>query len=148
MEPTSPWIWYLALPGAILVVVIAASFILQGACALCNVEDLRFTKAVGLLFVLILANAPIGLVLFFLGQIVLSGWGWGKESVLTVFLVLGYPLHWLISGLVLFWPLHVSYLKGVLVSILNNVILVVASGIVGGLILVVLALVQLCTGSQ
>src|SRR5262249_24438423 len=144
MEPTSPWLWYLALPGAILVFVIAASFILQGACALCNVEDLRYAKAVGLLLILILANAPVIMALFFLGQGVQSGWGWGKESVLTVLLVLVYPLHWLISGLVLFWPLHVSYLKGVFVSILNNVILLVASCIVGGLILVVLALVQLC----
>jgi len=104
---------------------------------------LRYVKALGLLLLLIVANAPVGLFLFFVSQGVVSGLGWGKESVLATCLILGYPLHWLISGLVLFWPLHVSYLKGVLVSILQNVISLVVAGVAGGLILVVLALVQL-----
>ncbi len=148
MEQTSPLLWFLALPVGFLIVLVAGSIILQAACALCNIEDLRFIKALGLLLLLVAANAPVGLALFFLVQGAQTGWGWSKESVMTLSLVVGYPLYCLISGLVLFWPLHVSYLKGVLVSIFHNVILLVTTGIFGGLTLVVLALVQLCTGSQ
>jgi len=148
MEETSPLLLYLALPLGLLILVAGASLILQAACALCNIEDLRFIKALGLLLLLIAANAPIGLALYFLGQGVQGGWGWGKESVFALSLGLGYPLGCLISGLVLFWPLHVSYLKGVLVALLHNVILLVATCLIGGLILVILALVQLCTSSS
>lgn len=143
MEPTSPLLWLLAFPLGLLIAAAAGSFILQAACALCNIEDLRFFKALGLILILILANAPVGLVLFFLGQGVESGLGWGKESVLAISLGLGYPFHWLISGLVLFWPLHVSYWRGVLVSIMHNIISLVVAGVVGGLIMVVLAAMQL-----
>ncbi len=143
MDLSSPLLWLLALPLGLLIAVAAGTFILQAACALCNIEDLRFFKALGLVVLLIVANAPVGLVLFFVGQGAASGLGWGKESVLAIWLGLGYPLHWLISGLVLFWPLHVSYLKGVLVSIMHNIISLVAAGVVGGLIMVVLAAVQL-----
>jgi formate hydrogenlyase subunit 4 len=72
-----------------------------------------------------------------------SGLELRKDSVLTLFLLAGYPLLWLLSGLVLFWPLHVSYWKGVLVSIMHNIITVVVAGVVGGLALAVLAVIQL-----
>jgi hypothetical protein len=62
---------------------------------------------------------------------------------LALLVFVGCPLHWLLSGLVLFWPLHVSYWKGVLVSIMHNVITVVVTGVVGGLALAVLAVIQL-----
>ncbi len=140
---TSPLIWFLAFPLGLLIAVAVGSFILQAACALCNIEDLRFIKALGLLLLMIAANAPIGLFFFFTAQGVEGSLGWGKDSWLTVLLGLGYPLHWLISGLVLFWPLHVSYWKGVLVSIMHNVISLVVVGVGGGLILVVLAVAQL-----
>jgi hypothetical protein len=143
MDFESPLLWFLALPLGLLIAVAAGSFILQAACALCNIEDLRYVKALGLVLIMLLVNAPVGLVLYFAGQGAVSGWGWGKESVLTVLLSLGYPLHWLISGLVLFWPLHVSYLKGVLVAIMHNIISLIVAGVVGGLTLVVLATVQL-----
>jgi hypothetical protein len=140
---TSPLVWFLAVPLGLVIAVAAGSFLLQAACALCNIEDLRFLKVLGLMLLLILANAPIGLVLFFMSQGAVSGMGWDTDPVLAIGLGLGYPLHWLISGLVLFWPLHVSYLKGVLVSILHNVLSLVIAGVIGGLVLVVLAFVQL-----
>jgi len=143
MEQASPLVWFLAVPLGLVIAVAAGSFLLQAACALCNIEDLRFLKALGLMLLLILANAPIGLVLFFMSQGAISGKGWDADPVLAIGLGLGYPLHWLISGLVLFWPLHVSYLKGVLVSILHNVLSLVIAGVLGGVILVVLAFVQL-----
>jgi hypothetical protein len=104
---------------------------------------LRFIKAAGLMLLMMLANAPIGLGLFFLSQGATSGRGWDTDPVLAIGLGLGYPLHWMISGLVLFWPLRVSYLKGVLVSILHDVLSLVVVGVLGGLVLVVLAFVQL-----
>jgi hypothetical protein len=143
MVQASPLVWFLAVPLGLVIAVAAGSFLLQAACALCNIEDLRFLKALGLMLLLILANVPIGLVLFFMSQGAVSGMGWDTDPVLAIALGLGYPLHWLISGLVLFWPLHVSYLKGVLVSILHNVLSFVVAGVLGGLILVVLAFVQL-----
>jgi hypothetical protein len=143
MDQTSPLLLFLALPIGLLIAVAVGSLILQAACALCNIEDLRFVKALGLLMLLIVANAPVGLLLFFVGQGAVSGLGWEKDSVLAICLGMGYPLHWLISGLVLFWPLHVSYLKGVLVSILHNIISLVVAGVAGGLVLVGLAVVQL-----
>jgi hypothetical protein len=134
---------YLAVPLGLVIGVVVGAFILQAACALCNIEDLRYVKALGLLMLLIVANAPIVALIVFLGQGVGSGLEWGKDSVLSLLVLAGYPLHWLLSGLVLFWPLHVSYWRGVFVSIMHNVITVVVAGVVGGLALVVLAVVQL-----
>jgi hypothetical protein len=134
---------FLAIPLGLVIGVVVGAFILQAASALCNIEDVRYVKALGLLMLLIVANAPIVALIFFLGQGVVSGLGWGKDSVLTLLVFAGYPLHWLLSGLVLFWPLHVSYWRGVLVSIMHNVITVVVAGVLGGLALVVLAAVQL-----
>jgi hypothetical protein len=145
MELSTP-LFFVAIPLGILIGVIVGSFILQAACALCNIEDLRYVKALGLLMLLFVVNAPIVALIFFLGQGVISGLGWGRESVLAVLLIAGYPLHWLLSGLVLFWPLHVCYWKGVLVSIMQNIITVVVAGLVGGLALVVLAVIQLVSG--
>lgn len=143
MDFESPLLRFLVLPLGLLIAVAAGSFILQAACALCNIEDLRYVKALGLVLILLLVNAPVVLVLYIAGQGVMSGMGWGKESVLALALGLGYPLHWLISGLALFWPLHVGYWKGVLVSVMHNIISLVVGGVVGGLTLVVLATVQL-----
>jgi hypothetical protein len=134
---------FLAIPLGFVIGVVVGAFILQAACALCNIEDVRYVKALGLLMLLVVANAPIVALILFLGQGVVSGLGLRKDSVLTLFLLAGYPLHWLLSGLVLFWPLHVSYWKGVLVSIMHNVITVVVTGVVGGLALAVLAVIQL-----
>jgi hypothetical protein len=134
---------FLAIPLGLVVSVVLGAFILQAACALCNIEDVRYVKALGLLMLLIVANAPLVALILFLGQGVVSGLGLRKDSVLTLLVFAGYPLHWLLSGLVLFWPLHVSYWRGVLVSIMHNVITVVVAGVLGGLALVVLAVVQL-----
>jgi len=142
MELSTPLL-FVAIPLGLAVALVIGSFILQAACALCNIEELRYVKALGLLLLLILVNAPIAALIFFLGQGVISGLGGGKDSVLAVLLIAGYPLHWLLSGLVLFWPLHVAYWKGVLVSIMQNIITVVVAGLVGGLTLVVLAVIQL-----
>jgi hypothetical protein len=136
---------FLAIPLGLVISVVVGAFILQAACALCNIEDVRYVKALGLLMLLIVANAPLVALILFLGQGVVSGLGWGKESLLTLLLLAGYPLHWLLSGLVLFWPLHVSYWRGVLVSIMHNIITVVVAGVLGGLTLVVLAVVQLAS---
>src|SRR5262245_53101429 len=142
MEFSTPLL-FVAIPLGLAVALVIGSFVLQAASALCNIEDLRYVKALGLLMLLIVVNAPIVALIFFLGQGVISGLGGGKHSVLAVLLIAGYPLHWLLSGLVLFWPLHVGYWKGVLVSIMQNIITVVVAGLVGGLTLVVLAVIQL-----
>jgi hypothetical protein len=142
MELSSPLL-LVAIPLGLVISAVVGSFVLQAACALCNIEDVRYVKALGLLLLLIIANAPIVALVLFLGQGVVSGLGWGKESVLPLLVFAGYPLHWLLSGLVLFWPLHVSYWKGVFVSIMHNIITVVVACVVGGLALVVLAIVQL-----
>jgi hypothetical protein len=147
MDLSSPLTWFLAVPLAILIALVAGPFILQAACALCNIEDLGYFKALLLILLLVLINAPIGLGLFLAGQSLGSAGGWSKDALLGTALALGYPLHWLVSGLVLFWPLHVTYLKGVVVAIMHNVISLVVGGVLGGLILVGLALVQLCIGS-
>jgi len=143
MDFSSPLTWFLALPLAVLIAVIAGAFMLQAACALCNIEDLGYFKALLLIVLLIPVNAPIGLGIFFAGQYLVSSGAWSKDALLGTALALGYPLTWLVSGLVLFWPLHVSYLKAVLVAIMHNVISLVVGGVLGGLILVGLALVQL-----
>jgi hypothetical protein len=142
MELSTPLL-FVAIPLGILIGLIVGSFILQAACALCNIEDLRYLKALALLLLLIVVNAPIAALIFFLGQGVVSQFSGGKDSILAVLLLAGYPVHWFLSGLVLFWPLHVSYWKGVLVSIMQNIITVVVAGLVGGLTLVVLAVIQL-----
>ncbi|HEV2948801.1 MAG TPA: hypothetical protein VGX70_15620 [Gemmataceae bacterium] len=134
---------FLGIPLGLVISVVLGAFILQAACALCNIEDVRYMKALGLLMLLIIANAPIVALILFLGQGVVAGLGWGKDSVWSLLVLAGYPLHWLLSGLVLFWPLHVGYWKGVLVSIMQNIITVVVAGVVGGLALVVLAVAQL-----
>jgi hypothetical protein len=146
MEFSTPLL-SVAISLGIAVALVIGSFILQAACALCNIEDLRYVKALGLLMLLIVVNAPIVALIFFLGQGVTSGLGWGKDSVLAVLLIAGYPLHWLLSGLILFWPLHVSYWRGVLISIMHNIITAVVVGVVGGLALVVLAGVQLVSAA-
>lgn len=134
---------FVVVPLGLVISVVVGAFILQAACALCNIEDVRYVKALGLLMLLIVANAPLVALILFLGQGAVSGLGLRKDSVLTLLVFAGYPLHWLLSGLVLFWPLHVGYWKGVLVSIMHNIITVVVAGVVGGLVLVVLAVVQL-----
>jgi hypothetical protein len=147
MDLNSPLVWFLVLPLAGLIALVAGAFVLQAACALCNIEDLGFFKALVLVLVLTLANAPVVLGIFLISQFLSSGGDWNKNAVLGTVLGLGYPLHWLISGLILFWPLHVTYTKGVLVAILHNVISLVVAGVLGGLVLVALALVQLSVGS-
>jgi hypothetical protein len=143
MEATSLLLWILALPVAILIMLLVGSFVLQAACALCNVEDLRFFKALVLILVLILINAPLVIGIFFTSGFLASSLGWGKDAILGTSLALAYPLHWLISALVLFWPLHISFLKAVLIAIMQNVISLVLIGVLGGLIFVALALIQL-----
>jgi hypothetical protein len=144
MDFSSPLTWLLAVPLAVVIAVVVGAFLLQAACALCNIEDLAYFKALGLIVLLFLANAPIALGIYLTRQYLASAEGWSSNIVLGTALALGYPLSWLLSGLVLVWPLHVTYVKAVLVTIMHNIISLVVGGVLGGLILVGLALVQLC----
>ncbi len=83
---------------------------------------------------------PLGLVV---GIAVGSSLGVGKSTSMATAIVVGYPLSWAISGLILIWPLHVSYLKGLLVAFMHSVISLIVTGVLGGLVLVVLAFIQL-----
>jgi hypothetical protein len=71
---------FLAIPLGFVIGVVVGAFILQAACALCNIEDIRYVKALGLLMLLVVANAPIVALILFMGQGVVSGWGWGKTQ--------------------------------------------------------------------
>src|SRR5262245_32622001 len=122
MDFSSSLTWLLALPLAILIAVVAGAFMLQAACALCNIEDLGYFKALILILLLVLANGPMMLGILLAVQYLMSAGGWSKEALLETALALGYPLTWLVSGLILVWPLHVTYLKAVLVAIMHNVI--------------------------
>jgi hypothetical protein len=144
MELNTPLVWFVLLPLGVLIAVVLLPFILQAACALCNIEDLRYFKAFLLVLILTAVNAPILLGIFLAGQYLGSTEG-SKDALLGTFLALGYPLTWLVSGLVLVWPLHVSYLRSVLIVIMHNIIALVVGGVLGGLILVVFALIQLST---
>ena len=143
MDFSSPLTWLVAIPLTAVIAVVALAFMLQAACALCNIEDLGYFKALGLILLLILVNVPIGLGIYLAGEYLGSAGG-NKETILGTALALGYPLTWLVSGLILVWPLHVSYAKAVLVAIMHNIISLVGGGVLGGLILVVFALLQLC----
>jgi hypothetical protein len=147
MDLSSPLIWLLAVPLSLVIALVVGAFILQAACALANIEDLGYFKALALIVLLILANAPIALGIYLARQYLASAEGWSSNAVLGTALALGYPLTWLVSGLILVWPLHVGYARAVLVAIMHNIISLVVGGVLGGLILVGLALVQLSISS-
>ena len=142
MDAISP-LWFVALPIVLVIAFVLGAAILQAACALCNLQDLRFRKAVTLILLLLVINVPVGLGIGFLAASLGDKLGMGTELLLGCAILLGLVLSCVISGFILCLLLPISFLKGILVAILQGIISLVLAGVVGGLALVVLAFMQL-----
>jgi hypothetical protein len=136
-----PTLWLVAAPFVLVIGFILQALILQAACALCNVEDLRFRKAAALVLLQTVIDGPIILGFVYLAEYLGSQSGGvllvGALWVLDLFLI------WTISGFILCLLLRISFFKGLLVTVLQGIIFLVLAGVIGGLILVVLACMQL-----
>jgi hypothetical protein len=141
MDSLSP-LWFVAAPIGLVVGFILGGMILQAACALSNVQELRFRKAVTLVILLAVINVPIGLGIGFLASLA-NNVGMEKELLLGGSLVSGLVVICVVSGLILCLLLPVSFLRGILVAVMQGVISLVLAGVVAGLALVVLAVMQL-----
>ena len=142
MDTLSP-LWFVAIPIGLVIGFILGALILQAACALCNLEDLRFRKAVTLVLLLLVINVPIGLGIAFLAALLGNRIGMGKDVLLGGSLVVGLFLYCVVSGFILCLLLPIGFSKGILVALLQGIISLVLAGVVGGLALVVLAFMQL-----
>jgi hypothetical protein len=142
MDSLSP-LWFVAAPIGLVVGFILGGMILQAACALSNVQELRFQKAVTLVILLAVINVPIALGIGFLALSLANNVGMEKELLLGGSLVIGLLVICVVSGLILCLLLPVSFLRGILVAVMQGVISLVLAGVVGGLALVALAVMQL-----
>ncbi len=142
MDNLSP-LWFVAISIVLVVGFILGALILQAACALCNLEDLRFRKAVTLVLLLLVINVPVGLGIAFLAALLGDKIGMAKDVLLGSSLIIGLFLNCVVSGFILCLLLPINFLKGILVALLQGIISLVLAGVVGGLALVVLAFMQL-----
>jgi hypothetical protein len=142
MDTLSP-LWLVAIPIGLVVGFILGALILQAACALCNLEDLRFRKAVTLVLLLLVINVPVGLGIAFLAALLGDKIGMGKEVLWGGCLAVGIFLYCVVTGFILCLLLPIGFSKGILVALLQGIISLVLAGVVGGLALVVLAFMQL-----
>jgi hypothetical protein len=142
MDNFSP-LWFLVIPVGLVVSLIFGALILQASCALCNLQDLGFRKALTVVLLLLVVNVPMGLGLGYLARYTGDKLGVGSEVMIGGFLVIALILTCVVSGFMMCLLLPFSFIKGILVAVLQGIISLVLAGVVGGLILVVLACMQL-----
>jgi hypothetical protein len=136
--PTYLW----AVPLFIVVGFFLGALILQAACALGNVE-VGFRKAIGLNLLMGVINIPVSLGFGYLAGFLGTELGMPKDVLAGSVSVIDLFLTWTICGFIFSLLLPISFFKGILIAVLDGVIWLVLAGIVGGLILVVLACMQL-----
>ena len=116
---------------------------MQAASALGGVEELGYFKAGVMTTLLAVINVPISLGVYYL--VVRLGIGKGTLDVNTLFWaeILGLLGQLFLSGAILCLVLHVSYSKGVWIALLQFFITVIFLAVLVGLVLVVVAILQI-----
>jgi hypothetical protein len=125
--------------------IVLGGLILMAACAFCNVENLRFVKALGLVVLLGLVNGLIGLGLFFGIGVVGYALGLRAEASQILFGLVAIPVNLLVSASILWLLLPTGYGRGLLIALMNAGLTLILVGVVGGLTLVTLAGMQIAT---
>jgi hypothetical protein len=130
---------------SLIVGTLIGALILIAACAFCNVENLGFLKAIGIVLLLGLVSAIIGVGVFFAVGLLGRMLGLRPETSQILFGLVALPTNLLITAAILWLLLRVGYFRGLLIALMNLGITLVLVGVFGGLTLVALASVQIAT---
>lgn len=131
------------LVGGGLVTLVFSAWILQASAAFAGVENLRYTRALLLVGALAAADGAAALAVHYL--FLALGWDVGVRAGATPLLgvIVSLPVLFLLTAGILAWALSVRYVRALLVTFMQLVILAVFDAILGGLALVVLGFLQM-----
>jgi hypothetical protein len=132
-------------PVALVVGSLIGALILIAACAFCNVENLRFLKAIGLVLLITVVGALLCVGAYFAVGLPGEAIGLRPETAQILAGLVAFPAVLLATAAILWLLLPVGYVRGVLIALMNLGITLVIVGVVGGLTLVTLAGVQIAT---
>jgi hypothetical protein len=134
-------------PLGLIVGSLIGALILIAACAFCNVENLRFLKAIGLVLLITFVNALLCVGTYFVIGLSGQALGFQPDTVQILVGLVALPLVLLATATILWLLLPVAYHRGILIALMNLGITLVIAGVLGGLTMVTLAGVQIATAA-
>lgn len=118
----------------VLVALVVGAAILRLACSICGVQDLSFGRAMYVVFIGWLAGAAIQVALGFAASS-MAGAGGGRTSMLLS--LAGVPVQFLVIAAVYSALIPTSYLKGLLIYLVQFLIVIAIAAVVFGVLFAV-----------